>query len=87
MMHDWHDRYDHGFRMGHWLIGAPIMILVWGLVIWALVLLLRNRGSVFGATKSSSPTPKQILDERLARGEIDAKDYKARLEVLNSNRD
>jgi uncharacterized membrane protein len=30
--------------------------------------------------------PRRLLDERLARGEIDAEDYKARRELLDSGR-
>src|SRR5215831_20460607 len=55
------------------------MIAFWGLVIWALYALITS------ATRRSSPRPgdgqrrgddaRRILDERLARGEIDTEEY------------
>lgn len=86
MRHDWNDRYEHGLRAGRWLVGAPLMLIVWGLLIWGVVALVRNRGSLFGSEKASDGSARRILDERFARGEIDADEYKSRVETLTSTR-
>jgi putative membrane protein len=63
-----------------WLIMSVGMVAFWGLVIWALVALLRGRGD------SATPRqgPHEILAERLARGEIDEQEYRERLDALRS---
>ncbi len=58
-----------------WLLGAIGTVVFWGLVIWAIWYLV----TAF-TTRRSEPgprgaDPKRILDERLARGEIDAEEY------------
>jgi len=60
------------------------MIVFWGLLIWAVYALVTS------ATRRPSPGPRgqdarQILDERLARGEIDTAEYQ-RLRDLIADR-
>lgn len=86
-MHDWNDRYEHGFRAGHWLLGGT-MVLFWIAVIAGIVLLVRAYRSAGGAP-SVRAIPRaldaqQILDERLAKGEIDIDDYRSRSDALKS---
>jgi uncharacterized membrane protein len=65
--------------MGLGLLG---LLLIGALL---LALLVGGGGLVLRGTDGSSqrqggqrqPTPRQVLDERLARGEIDAEDYEA----------
>jgi putative membrane protein len=67
------------------------MIAFWGLLIWAAYALIT------GATRRPSPSPgggehrgddpRRILDERLARGEIDADEYRRLRDVLASGDD
>jgi putative membrane protein len=57
------------------------MIAFWGLLIWAIYAL------VTGATRRPGPGPRgedarRILDERLARGEIDTEEYQRLRDVL-----
>jgi putative membrane protein len=64
------------------------MVAFWGLLIWAIYAL------VTGATRRPSPDSRsedsrggdarRILDERLARGEIDADEYRRLRDVLAS---
>ena len=64
------------------------MIAFWGLLIWAVYALITS------ATRRTGPQPRgeehrgddarRILDERLARGEIDADEYRRLREVLAS---
>jgi putative membrane protein len=64
------------------------MIAFWGLLIWAIYALITS------ATRRTGPQPRgeehrgddarRILDERLARGEIDAEEYRRLRDVLAS---
>jgi putative membrane protein len=59
------------------------MVVFWGGVIWLVWYAVTHAGS---GTESSGPTrsPDRILDERFARGEIDADEYRARRDALHS---
>jgi uncharacterized membrane protein len=60
------------------------MILFWGLLIWAIYALVtsltRNRAEKDGTTDEA----RQILDRRLARGEIDESEYGRLRELIGS---
>ena len=66
---------------------AMSMVLFWGLVIGAVVLIIRTTSQ--GPGPSSPPAagpgqgPQQILAERFARGEIDEQEYHSRLATLS----
>jgi putative membrane protein len=67
------------------------MILFWGLLIWAVYALITS------ATRRSGPGPRdgeqrggdarRILDQRLARGEIDTEEYRRLRDALASGED
>jgi putative membrane protein len=67
------------------------MIAFWGFLIWAIYAL------VTGATRRTGPGPRQgerggddarrILDQRLARGEIDTDEYRRLRDALGSGDD
>ena len=74
-----------------WLLGFVGMVAFWGLVIWGIWYLvtgltratdrgLDQRGEAApppaGPPHSGGPQARHILDERLARGEIDAEEYR-----------
>lgn len=61
-----------------WGFGPPVMLLFWAFVIAGIVWLALtiSRG------ESHRSQARQILGERLARGEIDAEEYRARLRAL-----
>ena len=69
--------YHDGVGWGGWLLMMLAMVAFWAMVVFAVVALFR--GSDPGSPR---PTPQQILDERFARGEIDAADYQARRDQL-----
>ena len=69
-MHDW----------GWWWLMPIPMLVFWGLVIWAVVTLIR--GPDQGARSVAGLDPERVLAERYARGEIDAAEYRERLAVL-----
>ena len=64
-----------------WLVGA---LLVIGIVV-LIVFLVRNSvaspNAGAGVTNARS-TPRQILDERYARGELTTEEYRERIETL-----
>lgn len=73
-----HDRGD-----GWWILMAIGMVLFWGLVIvgaiWALRSLRADRRSPPAAPGSSA---EEILDRRLAEGEIEIGEYRSRRAAL-----
>jgi len=62
-----------GFGMG---FGGIIWIILLGVVVWAVV----NKGTWSGARPSR--TSREILDERLARGELSVDEYRKLRETL-----
>ncbi|GAA0673793.1 SHOCT domain-containing protein [Kitasatospora atroaurantiaca] len=77
----WHD------RMGGWGYGLMtiIMLLLLGVIIFGAVAVVRYLGRAPQRTPmppSDRPTPEQLLAERFARGEIDAEEYRHRLDTL-----
>jgi putative membrane protein len=84
MMHGWYD--DGGGSWGAWLIMSMVMIAVWAILILALVMVFRGGGwerrPVDHAPRSGA---RELLDERFARGEIDAEEYHARRAALSSD--
>lgn len=69
-----------GVHWWGWLLGSLGMVVFWGLVIWAIWYFATSLGR--GPDQARRPgEAKRILDERLARGEIDAEEY-ARLRDL-----
>jgi putative membrane protein len=78
----WTDNDLSGWGWGAMTIS---MVLFWGLLILAGVLLVRsmNRPSG-GPAHASGPTPQEVLADRFARGEIDQEEYHQRLAALSS---
>lgn len=80
---------------GGWLVGLLFVLVVVVLVAWAIMVLTRHWDHRYhqapmpsGPANAAAPTadPKaealRILDERLARGEIDPEDYTNRRRLL-----
>ena len=67
-----------GFGMG---FGAIAMALFWGVVIaliaGGVALLVRQAGGYTLSAAKQQPAARQILDERLVRGEINREEYDA----------
>ena len=71
----WHD--------AEWWVWIPMtltMLAFWGLVVWVAVRLLLAPA---GERPASSRTPREILDARLAAGEITRDDYDELRAVLD----
>lgn len=77
-----------GVHWWGWLLGVLGMVVFWGLVIWAIWYLVgtvvRRADTWRSDSDRRSGDAKRILDERLARGEIDAEEYRRIREVMDS---
>lgn len=69
-MYGWH---QEGFGWMGGLLALAAVVVFWGGVVALAILLFRH----FGAASPSS-SARRILDERFARGEIDAEEYAER---------
>jgi putative membrane protein len=75
--------YHDGLGWGGWLLMTVMMLAFWALVIVAVVAIFRGIGkSNYQDERPSRRTALDILQERFARGEIDADEYDARAQVL-----
>ncbi len=83
MMHDGWMHWGPGGFGGLWM-GPVFWIILLGLVVWLAVLLARRGGNGGGPVSPPAKTPREILDERFARGEIDDEEYKRRRDLLGS---
>ena len=63
---------------GHMIFGSLMMVLFWGGIIVAVVLLFRWLGG-----GSTGKTALDILKERFARGEIDKEEFEERKRLLS----
>lgn len=66
---------------GGWVVMTLAMVAFWALVVFAVVALFRGDD-----TASERRTADQILDEQLARGEIEPAEYQARRDRLHAGR-
>lgn len=83
-MNGWyHDGMGWGGWEG-WILMGVFMVAFWGLAIWALSAIFRANRDAGTTTSAGRRDPMEILDERFARGEIDAEEYRARQDVLRS---
>ena len=77
--------FDGGMGWGGWVAMAFVMVIFWGLVAAGIVLFVRSVGhrhrSAIAPTDSSSAL--RILEDRFARGEIDADEYGRRRQLLS----
>ena len=68
MMGDW----DGGMGAAGWLLMSVFWVVLLGAVVWAVASLFPARRDGSGAV---SERPEEVLDRRLARGEIDPATY------------
>ena len=88
MMH--YPYYDNGgTHWGLWIVMIVAILAFFGILAWAVVNIIRQRdaraGAGFPSPSSASSDPLRILDERLARGEIEIDEYTRRRDVLRGN--
>jgi putative membrane protein len=71
----------YGWGWSSWLTMTLMMLLFWGLIAFAVVAVVRSLRSAPHQTDTRSDAGR-VLDERLARGEIDEEDYRKRRDLL-----
>ena len=85
MLADWH--MDGGDHMdGGWaFVMGMLMLLVLAAVILLVVWVVRSTASHAGAAPGGE-SPMEVLDRRLASGDITPEDYRERAEILRGRR-
>ena len=78
MRHGWN---GGGWNLGDWALMGFMMLVFWGLVIGAIIGVVRSRAGTNPGAQSSSQAM-HLLEERFARGEIDADEFAARRDLL-----
>jgi putative membrane protein len=73
--------WDGGYGMGYGFFGGLMMVLFWMILIAVVVIAVRWWMDQGSGKRSSAM---DILQERLAKGEIDAKEYAERKKALES---
>ena len=83
-MYDWH---DNGWGPGTWIAMGLMMLAFWALIAVLVVYVVRNLGhrpaEQVGTRVAPPNQAMQILDERFARGDIDADEYNQRRASLS----
>jgi len=80
--------WGYGWGWGSWLVMGVTMVLFWGLIIAAIIALVRYLGATRETSRSihGQARPEDVLAERFARGEIDENEYQHRRELLRQSR-
>ncbi len=66
-MGSWHGDW------GGWMLMTLMTAFFWGFVVWIVLNVVHRRPNSFG---EPNRTPRDVPDERLARGEIDEKEHR-----------
>jgi putative membrane protein len=89
MMRDGFYNGGGGTHWGAWILMIIAMLVFSGALAWIIVTLLRQRGSHSDPRpvppSGTSPDALRILDERMARGEIEEEEYKRRRDLIKGN--
>lgn len=75
----WGDHMDN-WGAGWWILMTVLMVAFWGLVIFGIVWSVRSLGG--GHYSAHGRSAIEVLDHRLASGEISADEYRQRRAVL-----
>ena len=71
----------HDVGTGWWIVMSLSMVGFWALVIWAIWRVTADRRVVDGRS-GADETPTEILERRLAAGEITVAEYDARRDAI-----
>ncbi len=90
-MYGWH---DGGWGWGSWVVMIILMVLFWSAIAAVAVMFFRNwRGGYAppvpppppgGPVETGPESALRVLEERFARGEIDAEEFTKRRDLLRS---
>ena len=78
--------WNDGMSWTGWLYMGVSALAFWALVVFAVIALFRGTRTGPSRGHSEDFDGSKILDQRFARGEIDADEYHARQNVLRSAR-
>ena len=77
----WYENFgDSGF---FWM-GPIFMVIFWGLIIWAIVAIVRSITGKNISRPNEDDSSLRILKERYARGEIDQKEFEEKSRQLKN---
>ncbi len=82
--------WGNGYMMGWWWIGVLVVVLIIVAVVAIVLAATRSARTPSPASMTDAPsgtsgtTPRQILDERYAKGELTTEEYQERLRVLGA---
>ena len=76
--------WSGGMQWWGWLLGTIGMVAFWGLIIWAVWYFVTGANRQPDPDRTSPGDAKRILDERLARGEIDIDQYRVTRELIKT---
>ncbi len=76
----WHDGWDWGF--GGFFLMVLLMALFWGAIIATAIWAIRQFRPREAGTAGTTSSALRILEDRFARGEIDADEFQRRREIL-----
>jgi putative membrane protein len=76
--------YGDGPGWAGWIVMTLTMLVFWGLLIFGGIAIYRSANRDDRRSDAGKADAEQLLDERLARGEIDVEDYQRRRELLRS---
>jgi putative membrane protein len=79
--------YMHDIGWGGWLLMSLGMVAFWGFIIWAIVALVRGGSSKPQQPEQETEQPLDILQRRLARGEISVEEYEELRDALIGRRE
>jgi putative membrane protein len=77
--------WGNGMGWGGWLLMTLTTLAFWAVVVFGIVALFRGSGGLGPREESRGRDARQILDERFARGEMDAEEYRTRQSVLSTH--
>ena len=78
--------WNDGMTWTGWLSMGVLTVAFWVLVVFAVAALFRSARPGPGQGAGADLDAARILDQRFARGEIDADEYRSRQDVLRSGR-
>ncbi len=78
--------YGYGPGWGGWIVMTVMMLGFWALLVFGGLAIWKSARREDNRSPDARADAERLLDERFARGEIEAEDYKARRELLRGSR-